>query len=115
MAGDLRALAADFVRLSSEIEDVRRAMLSALTSNGSDPHPPRPARSSGGRQHPNAAKAAAAESEIIALLKDRPNLRTAEVAEATRTGKPTVTQRLQRLRDKGAITGGGAEGWVAAL
>ena len=117
MSGDLLALGAKYVALTEEIEAVRRAMLACLT-NGAGEHPtrpPQPARSAGGpSQSQKMAMAAEAEAKILELLKSQPGLGTAAVAKATASKTNTVAQRLQRLRDKGAITGGGNEGWVAA-
>ena len=69
--GDLLTLAERYVRLTAEIEETRSAMLACLT-NGTDPNPIRPARSSGGSQHLNAIAAKGAETEIVAHLKTAP-------------------------------------------
>ena len=112
MAEDLRVLAADYVRLSSEIEDLRRRMLSALT-NGAAANPIRPVRTGGGH-HPKGreAKAAEAEAEILELLKGGPK-RMAEIGAATEAKQSTLSVRLRRLRQRGlaAPVGGGA--WAA--
>jgi hypothetical protein len=119
---DLVALAEKFVRLSAEIEDVRRAMAAAL-GNGADSHPPppfeRPARPGArpgpkpGAAHPAKARAAKAEAQIVALLQEKPGCRTAQVAEATASKSSATIDRLRRLRDRGLVSGGGAEGWTA--
>ena len=109
---DLRALAEEYVALTGQIEEVRRAMLAFLT-NGTDPNPTRPARSSGGSQHPNAKAAKAAEERILELLKTRP-MRMAEIAAEMQARPSTTSERLRRLRQRGLAgpVDGGA--WAAS-
>ena len=104
MSADLLALAAKYVALTEEIEDVRRAMLACLT-NGAGEHPARPtqpARSAGGSKHPNAAKAEEIESQILEMLRTRP-MRMAEIAAETGARQTTTAERLRRMRGKGLV------------
>jgi hypothetical protein len=112
---DLRSLAETYVRLETELEDTRRAMLAALT-NGSAPGNPTPARRRGpppSYTHPAAARAAEVEGQIVALLNANPGMGTAAIASATSSRTNTTAERLRRMRTKGVIRGGGSEGWVA--
>jgi hypothetical protein len=114
---ELVQLAERLVQLDRETAEVRSEML-RLLSNGADPNPPpfeRPARpgSKTGSNHPAKARAAKAESQIVALLQEKPGLRTAQVAEATASKSSATIDRLRRLRDRGLVSGGGAEGWTA--
>jgi hypothetical protein len=106
-------LARRFVTLSEELEqvrdDIRRCVLNG--AGDADHRPPTQARRGAG--HPAAIRSAEAEDRILTLLKDRPGLRTAEIAEATAAKKTTTVERLRRLREKGTVTGGGNEGWSA--
>jgi hypothetical protein len=74
VAGSLVELAERFLRLSTEIEDVRRGMLACLGNGAGDPvpRPPpaeRPARPTTARLkpglHPNAAKAAPIDQRVL--------------------------------------------------
>ena len=111
MAEDLRVLAADFVRLSGELEATRAAMKRLLMNGAGEParHP------MGARLKPgaNALQAREAEGEIVELLKGRPGLRTSEIARATSAKAVTVQDRLRRLKKRGEVQGEGG-GWVAA-
>jgi hypothetical protein len=109
---DLRALAETYVVLTGQIEEVRRAMLACL-SNGAAPNPIRPARVSSGSQAVHALATKEAESEIVALLRSQPKLTTSAITKATKSKQSTVSERLRRLRERGEISGGGADGWVA--
>jgi hypothetical protein len=108
---DLRTLAEKFVRLSTEIEETRTAMLACLT-NGADPRPFSPAVRPrlGGRQKANVIAAREAEAQVIERLRERP-MGTAELARATGAPVVTVQDRLRRLRSRGVIEGGGKDGW----
>jgi hypothetical protein len=107
-ATELLGLAKRLVALDEETVEVRRAMLAAL-SNGADPtqRPTQaPARSKPGPKgasHPNRVKAQAAEHQIVALLKDKPGMGTAALAEATSSKANTTTERLRRLKDRGLV------------
>jgi hypothetical protein len=117
---DLVVLARRYVALSDQLEAVRGEIAKAvLNGGGGEPvRPTRPARAPGGGQsnHPNAQAAAQEETKIIALLKDQPGLRTTQIAKATESKVNTTTQRLARMRDKGAIIRqeGHDAGWQAA-
>ena len=113
--GDLVELARRYVTLSDQLEAVRGEITRAvLNGSGGEPvRPIQPARSSGGGQHPNAIAAAAAEALIIERLKERPGMGTAELARASDSKVNTVAQRLQRLRARELVQGGG-EGWRAS-
>ena len=106
MSGDLLALAAKYVALTEEIEDVRRAMLACLANGaGEQPaHPPQAGRPGGtGSQpnHPNALKAQEAEAQIVELLRSTPGLGPSQIARETGSKVNTVSQRLARLQSKG--------------
>lgn len=113
MAEDLMSLAADFVRLSSELEATREAMKRLLLNGAAGGERPFARRVSGGVEHPNAATARAAEGAIVKLLREQPGLGTSEIARETSSKPVTVADRLKRLRKKGAIVGGGRSGWSA--
>jgi Winged helix-turn-helix DNA-binding len=118
---ELVTLAADFVRLSSEIEDVRRRMLSAL-SNGAGAEPPvrpTPAARSGVKKgpqpkHPKVAEAAKAEAEIISLLRSTPGLKSAEIAKQTKAKRNTTSQRLERMMARGQVQRGDQGAYAAS-
>jgi hypothetical protein len=112
MGHDLRSLAETYVRLETELEDVRRAMLAALT-NGAAPANPTP-RSGSKPGSDRFREAAEAEDRIVTLLRNQPGLKTAEIAKETAGKLNTVTERLKRLRTKGMVTGGGSDGWSVA-
>ena len=112
MAEDLVHLAETFLRLSGELNETREAMKWLLMNGGEGtPAGPfsRPARESGVQ-----GAAQAAEARILELLRERPQLKTGAIAEATGSNTQTVSDRLKRLRKRGEIIGGGAGGWVAA-
>jgi hypothetical protein len=132
---DLRALAEKYIHLTGEVEQVRRAMLTALTANGAggEPEPEskanftRPARSpSGGikpkpssrssaqSSHPLAIKAAKVDQEIVAMLRATPGLRTVEIAKATSAKTSTTVERLKRLRARGSVVSAEGGGWASA-
>jgi hypothetical protein len=48
-------------------------------------------------------------------LKQVRKVKTEQIAEAMGAKKVTVIDRLRRLRDRGAIAGGRAEGWTAVV
>ena len=64
---DLVALARRYVALGDEPESVRGEIKRAVLNGAgeSSTRPTRPARSSGGSQHPNAAKAASARGPTL--------------------------------------------------
>jgi hypothetical protein len=119
MSGEnLAQLAERFLRLTGEVEEVRRSMLTVLTNGGGEkPEIPfsKPVRASGGSQpsqHPNAAKAAEAEETIRTLLRERP-MRMGEITAAMAAKQSTTSERLRRLRQRGQVTlDGGA--WAAS-
>jgi hypothetical protein len=119
---DLVTLAERFIRASAEVENIRRAMLSALTNGGGET-PKAPfshARQRGGRasqsKHPAAARAAAEEEKILVLLKDQPGLRGSEIARTLDCKANTTAQRLQRMESRGVIErlDGKDAGWTAS-
>ena len=69
----------------------------------------------GGSQsnHPAAIVAAAAERKILEVLRSSPGMGTAELARATDSKVNTTAQRLQRLRARELVQGGG-EDWRAS-
>jgi hypothetical protein len=114
MSGEnLVQLAEQFVRLSGELDATREAMKRLLLNGeGEDPRIPftRPARVSGGVQRP----AAEAEGAIVELLKEQPSLGTSAIAKALGAKVVTTQDRLRRLKKRGAVQGGGGDGWTAA-
>jgi hypothetical protein len=114
---DLRGLAERYVALSGQLEETRRAMLACLTNGARETakapfsRPTRPAL--GGRRNANGIAARAAEAQIIERLRERP-MGTAELARATGAKVVTTQDRLRRLRARGEVVGGGADGWRAA-
>jgi hypothetical protein len=128
MAENLVQLAERFLHLSTEIEDVRRAMLACLANSaGPVENPPQPVRRSDGKQpsapkaskptHPARsdvmAKSAAADDAVLALLRSTPGLRTAKIARATEAKTNTLGQRLQRLSSRGQVQRDDSGGWAA--
>ena len=120
MAGNLVELARKFVDLSDQLETVRGEIARAVLNCGGgkpEAHPTGAQRSGVKRSqssHPNAIAAKEAEAQIIEVLRSSPGLGTAAVAKATSSKTNTTAQRLQRMREKGAIIGGGADGWRSA-
>ena len=51
---------------------------------------------------------------IVELLREQPGLGTSAVATATNAKVGTVTERLKRLRLRGAVEGSGVAGWRLA-
>jgi hypothetical protein len=118
MSGEgLVELARRYVRCSDELASLRDQIKRAVLNGGGDPpNVPfsKPARASGGSNQ-KAIAAAEAEQRILALLKDRPSLRTTEVAKATGAKTPTVVERLRRLQAKGLIEREDASGgWTVS-
>jgi hypothetical protein len=115
---DLVGLARRYVALSDQLETVRSEIAKAVLNGGggAGPNPIRPTRSSGGSQPQRMVVAQAEEERILALLKDRPGMRCKELAALTMAKRNTVSQRLQRLRDRGVIEqlDGREGGWQAA-
>lgn len=115
---ELVTLAADFVRLSSEIEAVRRRMLTALTNGAGEAatttRPIQPAKKAGGSKHPNAIAGERTERKIIELLKESPGLKTSELAKAMNSKTSTTTERLRRMKARNLITPAEGGGWAAS-
>jgi hypothetical protein len=112
---DLVELARRYVSLSDELEAVRGEIKLAVLNGGAGAHPTRPtqpARSAGG-SHPNAILAQEAEAKIVELLRSTPGLGTTQIANETGSKVNTVTQRLQRLKDRGLIERLDGSGWGA--
>ncbi len=59
--------------------------------------------------------AAEAEARIIDLLRSTPGMKTTEIARATQSKTNTTVERLKRLRERGQVAGGGAEGFTASV
>jgi hypothetical protein len=112
---DLVELARRYVSLSDQLESVRGEIAKAVL-NGAGPNPTQPARASGGSQAQKMAMAAAEEAKIAELIKTTPGMRTSQIAKQTHSKANTVTQRLQRMRDRGEIVplDGKDAGWQAA-
>jgi hypothetical protein len=106
---DLCELASIYVRLEGEIAETRRLMLIAL-SNGHDPSgEPRPNPTKARLKKPGGtayaarmATAAAAETQILDLLKTKA-MGPGELAQATNSSSKTTADRLRRLRAKGLV------------
>ena len=107
--GDLRDLAQEYVALTGQIEEVRRAMLAALT-NGAGEKPQIPF-SPAVRRRPGGVATQQAEQAIVALLGKEPGLKTAAIAKATCAPLVTTQDRLRRLRVRSEVAGGGRDGW----
>jgi hypothetical protein len=60
------------------------------------------------------SKAKAADEAVLALIRERPNIRTGEIVEAMGANGSTMAERLRRLKDVGEISGGKSHGWTAA-
>jgi hypothetical protein len=120
MAGEgLVELARRFVELSDELEGVRGEIRKAvLNGTGGSAPRPTPARSKPGNprgpQHPKTVAAAEAETRILSLLRATPGMGTMAIARATGAKRNTTVQRLQRLRARGEVQGGGGDGWTAS-
>jgi hypothetical protein len=99
-------LAERFVRLSSELDATRDAMRRLLLNGAAENHPFSPAV----RQKPDGKGTAEAEARIIELLQDKP-LGTAAISRAMSAKVGTTGERLKRMKMKGLVTGGGADGW----
>ena len=107
MAEDLRVLAADFVRLSSELEATREAMKRLLINGaGEQTRPTLARRRPGGKE---------AETREGDRQPPQGNAEPRDVGDCKATGSPSVTvqDRLRRLRLRGEIEGGGKDGWRA--
>ena len=93
--------------LSDELEGLRDQFRRAIL-NGAEAavRPPQPSRTQA---------AAEAEQDIVDLLRDRPGLKSAEIAKATKARTSTTGERLKRLTAKGLIGREDAgAGWRAA-
>ena len=66
-------------------------------------------------RHPAAIQAAEAEARIAELVRDRPGLRTSEIAKETSAKVNTTVERLKRMTAKGLIERQDASaGWRAS-
>ena len=128
---DLVGLARRFVQLS-ELEATRAEIAKAVLNGGGGASPKapftpagRPGRtgSLGGKsqsqplelqsqpnQHPNAIRGAEVETQILAMLKERPH-RMAEISSTMKSRQSTTSERLRRMRAKGLVERRG-EGWA---
>jgi hypothetical protein len=115
-AAGLIELARRYVACADELESLREQIKLALV-NGAGEAAPGPfvqARSNpGGSQPANARATEEAKAAIVQLLKDQPGLGTSAIAQALGARVDTTTGRLKTLRTRGAIVGGGREGWRA--
>jgi hypothetical protein len=120
MSAELAELATRFVDLSREIESVRDQM-KRLLLNGArgapEAHPPTP----GGREPAKTSKhldvganSAAQDARVLELLRSNPNLKTSAIAKTLQVNRGTTGQRMVRLKERGAVTGGGETGWSVA-
>ena len=116
MSGDLRALAEKYVTLTEEIDDVRRDMLACLT-NGTGANPVRPTsaprRGEPASQHPNAAKAAKVDQQVLDLLKATPGMKVSELAKLTASKTSATSERLRRMRARQLVAPVDGGGWQA--
>jgi predicted Rossmann fold nucleotide-binding protein DprA/Smf involved in DNA uptake len=83
----------------------------AKARRGAPPNPTGHRKGATAKPHPNKARAADAEAQIIALLQMKP-MGPAAIAEATGAKAATVSERLRRMKDKGAVERS-ADGWRA--
>ena len=120
---DLVTLAREFVKLSDQLEATRAEIAKAVLNGGGggEPvRPTRPARAPGGKPQPQPQEpqpnhlelAKQAESQILAMLKERPH-RMAEISSEMKARQSTTSERLRRMREKGLIKRDG-EGWAAS-
>jgi|SRR5580704_1822706 predicted transcriptional regulator len=117
MAGDLLALAAKYVALTGEIEDVRRAMLACLANGAGDAHRPtsagRPGAKKGSQPSHKTVMAAQAEERILELIREKP-LRMTEIATEMGAKQNTTSERLRRLKAKGLVAPAEGGAWAAS-
>jgi Winged helix-turn-helix DNA-binding len=111
---NLVQLAEQFLRLSGELDATRDAMRRLLL-NGAE-EPPKtpstmPGQSRAGASIRTRERRKRPEEKILELLQHQPGTKTGAIAQATGSPVVTVQDRLRRLRQRGAVTGGG--GWVA--
>jgi hypothetical protein len=110
-------LARRYVSLSDELESVREQIKrEVLNGAGEIPQAPfvraeRPGAK--GPQHPSALKAAAAEAKMLDLIRASPGMGTTALAKAAGSKTSTTIERLRRMRERGEVVGGGADGWTA--
>lgn len=109
---ELIELMREFVEHSDAAEDRRRRIVAALTNGAGPPEAARPF-SPAFRRGPDRKAADEAEQTIVRLLADKPGTGTAAIARATGAKVNTTKARLQRLRARGAVAGGGPRGWTA--
>ena len=117
MAQNLIELAERFVRQSRELDETRAAM-KRLLLNGAGDHPVRPPPAgrpgrTGSQPQPQPQPqepqpnhlelAKQAESQTLAMLKERPH-RMAEISSEMKARQSTTSERLRRLREKGLVT-----------
>jgi hypothetical protein len=127
-ATDLPALAAKYVALVEEIEDVRQAMLmcfltdgSGLTGNlapqaskpngvhpgpnGADPDPPpaKPRVQVRGRRRVNKFNERTAERKLLSAIEANPGLSAAGLARSTGLARATVGDQVRRMGAQGRI------------
>jgi hypothetical protein len=108
--GDLRDLAQEYVALTGQIEEVRRAMLACLTNGAAGENPQIPF-SPPVRRGPDGKAAEEAKQAIVKLLQKEPGLGTTAIARATGANVGTTQDRLKRLRQRGEVAGGQGDGW----
>jgi hypothetical protein len=110
----LTELARKFVDLSDQLEAVR-VEIKRCVLNGGDPmpnHPPR-ARASTKAAGRKAKQSAKAEAAIVTLISETP-MRTSQIARATSARVNTVSERMRRLCQRGAVRRGEDGLWAAA-
>jgi DNA-directed RNA polymerase specialized sigma24 family protein len=121
---DLVELARRYVAASDVLESLRNEIRRAVLNGGGEkPEAPfsRPARPSGGKstkaqaqaRHPNALKAQKVDQEIVAMLRDRPGLKTMEIAKAMDSKTSTTVERLRRLTARGQVQRDEQGGWAS--
>jgi hypothetical protein len=109
---DLCELAARYVALEREIQEVRRGMLSALTNGAGAAVLVRPTRAGnqpGAKRTAVMEQAAQAERQIADLLREQPR-RMAEIASSMGAPQNTTGERLRRMRERGLIERDGQGG-----
>jgi hypothetical protein len=111
----LTELARKFVDLSDQLEAVRVEIKRCVLNGGGDPmpnHPPRaraPTKAAGRK----AKQSAKAEAAIVDLISETP-MRTSQIARATSAKVNTVSERMKRLCQRGAVRRDEDGLWAAA-
>jgi hypothetical protein len=112
---DLCALAQRYVSLTTELEDVRQQMKTALLNGGGSEtaRPPTSPRQGRNERRELLETSAARDEAVMALLKDGP-MSQAALVRAIGVAQSTTQQRLQRLLAKGLLARSDDGDWSIA-